>query len=429
MNINRILVLFLTAGLLCGHLFAQQTIIWKPGYLDIHHINTGRGNAAFCIFPDGTTMVIDAGELSPLDERTFTARNATIKPDSTKKPFEWIAHYIDQVNPQKNREIDYALITHFHDDHFGAWYNDAPLSGSGQFVLTGITGVGDLFKINTFIDRGYPGYNYPYNFRKDASKYGGGEVLFEKTMNNYFSFINEKSKQGSSFTNLIPGSKTQVRLKKDPSSYPGFFVRNIKSSQFIWTGKDSTIINQFPAYDAANRETWPDENSLSLALTINYGNFSYYTGGDNPGMIFPGDDPLRNTETPISKAVGAVDVATMDHHGNRDALNETIIKTLKPRVWIGQTWSADHPGHEVLLRLVNKNIYSETADLFCTNMLEANKLVIGPLIDRVYKSQQGHIMVRVLPGGHQYYIIILDDNESNLKIKNIFGPYYSTTKN
>ncbi len=102
-------------------------------------------------------------------------------------------------------------------------------------------------------------------------------------MDNYFSFIEEKSKQGSSFSNLIPGSKTQIHLKKQPSAYPDFFVRNIKSSQFIWTGKDSSVINQFPDYDALHRITLPDENSLSLALTINYGNFSYYTGGDNPG--------------------------------------------------------------------------------------------------------------------------------------------------
>ncbi len=146
-------------------------------------------------------------------------------------------------------------------------------------------------------------------------------------------------------------------------------------------------------------------------------------------MIFPDDDSLRNTETPISKAVGAVDVATMDHHGNRDALNETIIKTLRLRCGSAKFSRLTHPGHEVLLRLTNKHIYKETADLYCTNMLEANRLVIGPLVDRAYKSQQGHILVRVLPGGKEYYILILDDNESNLKIKKVFGPYYSTTKN
>ncbi len=32
--------------------------------LDLHHINTGSGNAAFYIFPDGTTFLVDAGEIS-----------------------------------------------------------------------------------------------------------------------------------------------------------------------------------------------------------------------------------------------------------------------------------------------------------------------------------------------------------------------------
>ena len=35
---------------------------WKPGFLDIHHINTGRGDATFFIFPDGTNMLFDAGD-------------------------------------------------------------------------------------------------------------------------------------------------------------------------------------------------------------------------------------------------------------------------------------------------------------------------------------------------------------------------------
>lgn len=34
---------------------------WQPGWLDIHHIATGRGNATFVMLPDGTSMLIDAG--------------------------------------------------------------------------------------------------------------------------------------------------------------------------------------------------------------------------------------------------------------------------------------------------------------------------------------------------------------------------------
>ena len=133
-------------------------------------------------------------------------------------------------------------------------------------------------------------------------------------------------------------------------------------------------------------------------------------------------------ETPIAKAVGEVDIATLDHHGNRDALNEFFVKTLKPRVWIGQSWSSDHPGHEVLVRLTTPYLYEGQRDLFATNMLEANRIVIGPLIDRSYKSQQGHIVVRVSPGGQNYYIIILDDGRTNMPVKSVFGPYASKTK-
>jgi len=117
----------------------------------------------------------------------------------------------------------------------------------------------------------------------------------------------------------------------------------------------------------------------------------------------------------------------MDHHGNRDAVNEFMVKTLKPRVWIGQTWSADHPGHEVLARMTNTYIYPDQRDLFATNMLDANRYVIGPLIDRSYKSQQGHILVRVLPGGNTYYVIILNDTAPSLTVKSVFGPYTSKT--
>ena len=36
---------------------------WQAGYLDIHQISTGRGNAAYLIFPDGTTMLFTDSRL------------------------------------------------------------------------------------------------------------------------------------------------------------------------------------------------------------------------------------------------------------------------------------------------------------------------------------------------------------------------------
>ncbi|MCW3466984.1 hypothetical protein [Chitinophaga nivalis] len=428
-NRNKIYYLLLTGLLICGTIHAQvfkpgdPLPAWKEGYLDLHHINTGKGNAMYAVFPDGTTMLVDAGELFPRDKKTPAGRFTTVKPDTSKKPYEWIVNYIRQVAPVKNQlAIDYAMITHFHDDHYGAWYPEAPWSSSGKFRLTGITGVMDLIPVKTLIDRGH---YYPNDIKTVVSRNSSDLTVFENTTKNYFDCITEKIDQGLRVVPLKAGSRQQITLLKKQQAYPQFYVRNVKSSQWIWTGKDTSVVAHFPEPIPADRSTWPDENSLSLAFTINYGPFRYYTGGDNTGNVFKGDSPYRDVETVIATAVGEVDIATMDHHGNRDAVNESMISAFKPRVWIGQTWSADHPGHEVLLRVMNQHIYKGERDVFATNMLEANKLVIGPLIDRAYKSQQGHIVVRVSPGGESYHVIILDDSSAAMPVKAVFGPYTS----
>lgn len=411
---------------------AQEAVVgqslpaWREGYLDLHHINTGRGSVAYYIFPDGTTMLVDAGEMNPESERVHSPRNSVIRPDSSKRPYEWIAHYIQQVAPQKNKpQLDYALITHFHDDHFGSWYSSAPVSASGKYVLTGITGVGELIPIHQLFDRGYPAYNYPVSIATYMRRLNVKDSTYYKSLHNYYSFVQAQQQKGMRPALFKAGSRSQVVLQHQPKNYPQFYVQNIKANGLIWTGKDSATTQHFPAVDTASSKTWPDENTLSLAMVIHYGPFSYYTGGDNPGNVFYGDAAWRDVETPISKVVGEVDIATLDHHGNRDAVNETLVKTLKPRVWIGQSWSADHPGHEVLVRMTTPYLYPGQRDLFATNMLEANKIVIGPLIDRSYKSQQGHIVVRVMPGGKNYYVIILDDTRADMPVKSVFGPYIS----
>ena len=40
---------------------------WKQGEFDIHHIHTGMGEANFFIMPDGTSMLIDSGDMGPND--------------------------------------------------------------------------------------------------------------------------------------------------------------------------------------------------------------------------------------------------------------------------------------------------------------------------------------------------------------------------
>jgi hypothetical protein len=401
----------------------QPLPAWREGYLDLHHINTGRGNAAFYILPDGTTILFDAGELDPTNPRTTSKRNTPIRPNDSRHPYEWIASYIQAVAPRP-ATIDYAIISHFHEDHFGSWYPAAPLSSDKKFALTGITGVGDLIPIHTLLTRDY---HYPIDPSILLQPFPKTNSLVN-TWDNYLAFVADKSAQGMHVQYLKAGSRTQIHLLTHPEAYPTFYVQNVKSNGWIWTGHDSSVGQHFPPIDTADKRTWPDENPLSNVLLIRYGAFTYYTGGDCPGNVFLGDEPWRDVETPVARAVGEVDIATMDHHGNRDAVNEFLVKTLQPRIWIEQVWTADHPGHEVLIRAVSSLLYPGPRDLFATNFMEANELVIGPLVEQSYRSRQGHIVVRVLPGGASYYIIILDDSRPEMPVKSVFGPYLSKGK-
>src|SRR6266496_795694 len=62
---------------------------WTPGTMDIHQISTGRGNSSLSILPDGTTMLLDAGELTGSSPRYVSPR-----PDASHTPGEWIVRYV-----------------------------------------------------------------------------------------------------------------------------------------------------------------------------------------------------------------------------------------------------------------------------------------------------------------------------------------------
>ena len=76
----------------------------------------------------------------------------------------------------------------------------------------------------------------------------------------------------------------------------------------------------------------------------------------------------------------------------------------------------------MLDRIFSQRIYPGERDVFATDMLEANKLVIGEMLNRL-KSDSGHIVVRVANGGDSYRVFVLDDRDEQLKIKSIHGPY------
>ena len=165
---------------------------------------------------------------------------------------------------------------------------------------------------------------------------------------------------------------------------------------------------------------YPNENTCSCAGVIEYGAFKYFAGGDITGTLERGKPAWFDVESPVADVIGPVDVAVLNHHGNRDSHNEHYVSTIRPRVWIGHSWSANHPGESVFRRLTSTVLYPGPRDLFATNMMDANRAVIGPALDQAYKSMRGHIVVRVETGGKRYRVVIVDDSAETFKVKDVF---------
>ena len=71
---------------------------WKKGEFDIHHIHTGMGEANFFIMPDGTSLLIDSGDMGPNHQWTWQNVFPPI-PDAEFHPGKYVAQYIMRVNP------------------------------------------------------------------------------------------------------------------------------------------------------------------------------------------------------------------------------------------------------------------------------------------------------------------------------------------
>jgi hypothetical protein len=263
------------------------------------------------------------------------------------------------------------------------------------------------------LDRGWPDYNYP-------------RPLDDPMIANYRAFLKwQMANTGMKVERLQPGRNDQIVLLREAGKYPNFEVRNIVANGEVWTGVANGTRQHFPPLQGLSPDEYPSENMCSMAIRLSYGPFDYYTGGDMPGQQFDRWGPVWwDVETPVAQAVGPVEVCVLNHHGNRDSTNAFFVSTLRPQVFIVPVWSSNHPGEDVASRMYSTRLYPGPRDVFATNMAEANRVVIGGNIER-FKSLQGHIVIRVAPGGESFRVIILDDSEENYRVKAVHGPYSS----
>ncbi len=380
---------------------------WQPGTLEIHQISTGRGNAGLYIFPDGTTLLVDAGE-----NARKTPRHTPDRPDASRAAGEWIARYIRHALRHDGQPtLDYVLLTHFHGDHMGDPPDGAPASRSGAYKLAGLTWVGESLRIRTLLDRGWPDYNYPAALEDPATK-------------NYRAFVKWQGEHnGLKVERFVPGRNDQVVLVRAPKQYGDFEFRNIGANGEVWTGVGASTRRHFPALEAVPRADWPSENMCSISFRVSYGRFDYFNGGDIPGIPSPGCPLWHDVETPVAKAVGPVDAAILNHHGYIDTMNEFFIATLRPRVWTLSVWDSGHPTSAVWHRLNSTRLYPGPREVFATDVHPGVRAVINGI--EKLASGRGHVVLRVERGGGKFRVAVVDDASESHRVLKVWGPYES----
>jgi len=321
--------------------------------------------------------------------------SAAPRPDASRRPGEWVGRYVKRhLDRAQLAGLDYVLVTHLHPDHTGDVDATSPTAPGGAWRLSGVTDVAQQVPIHTLVDRGYPDYAYPV--RQDAPFAA-----------NYRAFIAGRRRAGLAVERFRTGSASQIAARGHRTSPAGFEVRNIAANGDVWTGTGAAVRSLFPQLASLPRADWPSENQCSAAVRIGYGNFAYFTAGDLTSYTGDGALPWQDVLGPAAHAAGAVTVATADHHGMFDGLNGDVVRTLKPRTWVIPSWHIAHPDMLQLERMLSQRLYPGPRDLFATAVMRENALANGRLVEKM-RSQAGHVVVRVAPGGASYYVAVTD---------------------
>jgi beta-lactamase superfamily II metal-dependent hydrolase len=333
----------------------QRTGRWLPGTLEIHHIYVGQGDSVLMIAPNGKTLLYDIGERDwPLHENA-----------------EQVTQYVEQVTGK--REIDYVVLSHFHQDHVG----NSKLTESKNQYDGGIFWLlkNHALNIHKVIDRGFepllPHTPIAQKYKEFSESEEGKKLLTRET------------------ARLGPG---QIDLG------PEINVTIVAANGKVYKdGKEVTVLSD----QEIHSDPPPSENDLSLCLKITWNDFEYFIGGDLSGQNHPSPYGYKyhDIESAVADAVGNIEVYRVSHHGSDHSSNAHTIATLDPEVSIVSAGTANrfgHPRQEVIDGLL------ATGDLFVT----ARE---GGASSAKFKRAVGggNVIVRVYNGGYNYEVALV----------------------
>ena len=180
--------------------------------------------ASSSVTTNSNSNTTNTGIRSRWDPTLTSTRGSQIITDYIRKCMVWTG----------NSTIDYAVLTHFHNDHFGGYTSSLPKSAnSSTYSLIGFAEIFDNFKIGTLLDRGYPDYNYPFNMATMADN--------APSCSNYINAVKwHVANQKFDAAIFKAGVNNQIVQKYNPAKYPTAKVQNVAVNGEIWTGSGTT---------------------------------------------------------------------------------------------------------------------------------------------------------------------------------------------
>jgi beta-lactamase superfamily II metal-dependent hydrolase len=282
-------VLFGTVA--CGTDQACGSGSWRPGRLEIHHLPMGQADGTLIVAPSGRSLLVDTGET------TWDRRAGA----------ELVAAAIDRT--LGCRQIDSAVITHFHLDHVGA-------PGRG--------GLAELVASQ--------GVSIGVTYHRNLWRFSGAGA----TVGRWREFLASPSSR--SLHPRIIDAGTQIDLG------PEVAVRVV------------AVDGMGALYDAPVGDLVANENDHSVALHLRFGRLDYFIGGDLSGEYVVGtSDAAHDIETAAARHLPDIDVYRVNHHGSNHSSNATFLAQIDPEVSIisvGAPSPHGHPGASALDRLL-----------------------------------------------------------------------------
>jgi hypothetical protein len=320
----RILLFLLAVG--CGDPAADQGCgpgSWRPGVLEIHHLDLGQADSTLIVGPTGRSLLVDAGEPRWDGDEGAHTIGAQVRAVLG-------CGHLDQV-----------LITHFHVDHLGF-----PGKG-GLWHLVEAQG----FTVGRLLVR-------------DARRFRGDGGT---TIDRWLDYLDgagrrlhpEIAREGTGQIDLGPAVAFRIVAADGHGALmPGDFH-----------------LDRAP----------PNENDYSLAALLRFGRFDYFIGGDLSGEWSTSSYgyAYHDIESLVARGLPDVDVYRADHHGSEHSSNSTLLAQLQPEVSIVSAGDGNPYGHPAPATVEHLGM---TGVLYLTQrgaaVASASVRVAGPVVVR-----------------------------------------------